>query len=356
MESFLASYGLDMDRFQELLQTTRALVAGSAPLALYLQQNGIPPGFVPCDIDIWIEDTREMITGGGIRQRGNLFLYTDMLVSQGFHCISRFSPPQEEDEDIHHITRIHTFRKNDKDVQLIFLDQSDIWEYMLRNFDLSICMTWWNAAENTFETMWPEETRNKVMYYYPTRLMTVRETERLDKYKARGFSEAEMPCPFLGSCDRKVGVDAFRGVSAFDIFAYEDVDAAEHLKSSYHLLLRVGSSFYAFHRETLAEYLHGHKVNHPTLGWLHDTPHKQTVLAETLTYLPFSDYSVVELMPEYVVGEKTIHRVNFYTVEGWNTGNIGCSVVPASHEAASHASHLAPASLPLHHPDVYWMG
>ena len=172
MEHFLVSYGLDMGRFQELLNETNALVAGSAPLALYLQQHGIEPGFEPCDLDIWIEDTREMVTGSGIRQRGNRYRYTKMLVEQDYHCVSTFCPEQEEEEELHYITRIQTFRKNGKDVQLIFLDQSDIWSYMLKNFDLSVCMTWWNAASNELETMWPEETRQKIMYYYPCLLYT----------------------------------------------------------------------------------------------------------------------------------------------------------------------------------------
>ena len=54
MENFITSYGLPFHDFQELLKKTGAVVAGSAALALYLQQESIDAGFIPNDMDIFV--------------------------------------------------------------------------------------------------------------------------------------------------------------------------------------------------------------------------------------------------------------------------------------------------------------
>ena len=56
MEEFITSYGLPFHDFQELLKRINGLVTGSAALAMYLKQEGIDPGFVPNDIDIFIQE------------------------------------------------------------------------------------------------------------------------------------------------------------------------------------------------------------------------------------------------------------------------------------------------------------
>lgn len=370
MQAFLASYGISFEGFRALIDKTRGVVAGSAPLALFLAQEGIDAGFSPSDLDIWVHDNEtSYVSPGVVNRHSNLHLYTELLNDNGFAVKRQFVPMESEEyENLHHITRILFFYKGDKMVQVIFLNVSKLYRYILENFDLSVCMTWWNARTDRFETMWPLETPRKEMYRYPMKSerlnAVVRGSARVEKYKARGFTLLERPCAELTERDRRVSVAALEGQTAFDIFAYEDVDAAEFLKvSTHHILLRVGEQFYAYHRRALHTYFTNHLHVHAQLGELADTPHKQTVLSSAAMEMQYSDYSIAELVPCYTVGsgnqQKSIYAARMYTVEGWIIGVPSC-VVEVPNEAVAlngAAANEVPnvARLPLYHPDVYWM-
>ena len=365
MEAFLASYGIAFQEFRALLERTRGIVAGSAPLALFLAQEGIDPGFNPSDLDIWVHDNEpSYISPGVIYQHSNRHLYTELLRDNGF-VVQRQFEPREDYDNLHHISRILFFYKESKMVQVIFLKVSKLYRYILENFDLTVCMTWWNAKTNRFETMWPLETPRKEMYHYPMqslqsaqRAVIPRESVRISKYRARGFTLLEPPCAELEERDRRASVGSLTGQTAFDIFAYEDVDAAEFLKvSTYHLLLRVGQQFYAFHRKALHDYFIHHLHHHARLGELADTPHKQTILSFAVQQMQYSDYSIAELVPAYTLAigtqQKSMHSTRLYTIEGWLIGVPSLEIpIEVIQEEAAGGPHV---QLPLYHPDVYWM-
>lgn len=366
MEAFLASYGIAFQEFRELMSHTRGVVAGSAPLSLFLAQEGLDPGFHPTDLDIWVHDNQTTYhSTGAVHRSSNLLLYTEFLNDNGFTVKRQFEPRESDDYDnLHHISRI-LFFYNDagKMVQVIFLKVAKLYKYILENFDLSICMTWWDAKTDRFETMWPHETPRKEMYHYPIKSGehgAFRESARINKYKARGFTLLEPPCKEFEERDLRTNVSALAGQNAFDIFAYEDVDAEEFLKaSSHHLLLRVGEQFYAFHRRALHTYFIDHLKTHAQLGELADTPHKQTILSFAAQQMQYSDYSIAELMPCYTVTignqQKSIHATRLYTVEGWIIGVPSSIIEIPPLEAAQEVQASAHGSLPLYHPDVYWM-
>ena len=316
MESLLSSYGLPFAGFQELLQNTNSLVAGSAALALYLQQEGIDPGFVPNDLDIWAEDTRQLVAArGAYVQHGNYYRFSNFLIKNGYNLVAK-NEPKESYESLQSVTHILSFlHPNGKKIQVILLKETDLSDYITDHFDLSICMTWWNAKENKCETIYPKETLAKEMYYYPSSKDNARESERIAKYVARGFRRSENPCPCVGHRDERANVMSLAGQTAFDLFAYEDVDCAEFLKaSSWHVLLRIGENFHAFHRKTLNCYLRSHKHNYG-----YDTPYKQNIPWSAVVWLNWSDYSIVELLPT----ASGLSACRFYTTEQWAGGIVG---------------------------------
>jgi hypothetical protein len=56
MEELITSYELPFHDFQKLLKRIDCVVTGSAALAMYLKQEGIDSGFVPNDIDIFVQE------------------------------------------------------------------------------------------------------------------------------------------------------------------------------------------------------------------------------------------------------------------------------------------------------------
>jgi hypothetical protein len=363
MEPFLESYRIPFAPFQELINTTNSLVAGSAALALYLQQHGIDPGFTPGDMDIWAEDTQELVAShGAYQQHGNLYLFSNFLIQHGFNVMSKHDPKETDYENFHNITHVLSFiNREGKTVQLILLLEKNLFRYISENFDLSPCMTWWNSDNNTFETLWEKETLRKVMYCYPTqdlhRQATSREILRIEKYEGRGFRLIDSPCPPMVRQDMQTDISCLTGQHAFDLFAYEDVDCGTFLHdSSWHVLIRVGEQFQAFHRIALIDYLNDHMIEFQGEK-LYETPFKQTIPHGVLGWLAWSDYSIVELVPQYTVQDghtvRSVHECFLYTVKQWAERRPG-HVESSSPCIVEHVHHVAPA-VPLYHDDVYWM-
>ena len=368
MQEFVESYDLPFAPFREIVDTTNSLVAGSAALALYLQQCGVDPGFVPGDMDIWVEDTPELLARSGAHQNSNLQLFTDLFLQNNYYVVSKSGPVSESYEPLHSITRIYEFINRDgKKIQLILLREKDINNYIRQHFDLSICITWWNSKDNLFETMEPRDTINKRMWSNPTIVPADREFARIQKYKDRGFRLCPISPDYQIMADPREDISFFGDQTAFDTIHYEEVRCSEFLEESdWNILLRIGEQFQAYERKALCEYLKQHICNVHDLGTVYETPHRQSIPNNSLSFLFHSDFSIFELVPEYTLrsivypfSNKSIHSIKCYTVEGWKMGVHGCTVdVPPF---LSLIGPLLPepvgvhAGIPLYHPDVYWM-
>ena len=367
MQEFVESYDLPFAPFREIVDTTNSLVAGSAALVLYLQQCGVDPGFVPGDMDIWAEDTPELLSSGN-HQSSNQNLFTNFFIRHNYYTIVKSGPMSESYEPLHSITKIYEFINRDgKKIQLILLREKNIHAYIRRHFDLSICISWWNSRENLFDTMFPLCTIKKDMFVHPDTLSTERELARIQKYKDRGFRFRTIPPLYQFMSDPREDVSFFGDQTAFHIIDYEEVRCSEFLdESDWNILLRIGQQFQAYERKALCDYLQQHRTEVHDIGTVYDTPHKQSVIHGSLTVLSHSDFSIFELVPEYTLrstlypfSDKSIHSIKCYTVEGWKEGIIGCTVEPPPF--LSLLGPLLPepngvqAGVPLYHPDVYWM-
>jgi hypothetical protein len=329
MESLVSSYGLDFPAFRALLSTTNSLVAGSSALYAYFQQHGIDPGFVPGDLDIWVEDTHDLIAlRGSYEQRGNLYRFSNFLLQQGYNVSTKFQTKHGgEYNQVHHITQIFSFINRDlQEIQLILLNYRKLKEYVQNYFDLSPCMTWWNAKDNVMETVYPETIEHK-MHLMPQLEVGPRELERIQKYDARGFRLQEMPCPSALDADNRAHITMLKGQKAFDVIAYEEVDAYEFLKeSTYHILLQVSDQLQAFHRKTLHDYMQERLTEVPGMGIVVDTPNRQSLPHEILNIIPYSDYTIYELIPFITEQGKSIYTVQCYTIDQWLHASPGAVI------------------------------
>ena len=355
MQAFVESYGLPYEGFRSLMTSTNSLVAGSAALALYLQQNGVDPGFVPGDMDIWAEDTRDMIDSHGVfRQRCHNLQFTLFLVRNGYNVSAKFEEKQGEYEPLHQIRHVLSFvNREGKQIQLILLQQKELRTYIKSYFDLSPCVTWWNAAEDTFETEFPRTTLAKQMHLHPAIEAGEREVARIEKYEARGFTLTEFPCAAMTVADSLDRVEELGEEMAFDVFAYDDVKAVDHLKaSSYHILVRIGEQYYAYHRNALYDYLQGrvHRLAH--IGDYTTLPHKQAVMYPLVSFLPYSDYSIFHLVFAYTFQDCAFYSAECFTTAQWAAKEPGLILDPPAEPELIPEPAIR---LPLYHPDVYWM-
>lgn len=318
MESLLTSYGLPFDEFRRLTVESNALVAGSAALALYLQQEGIAPGFEPSDLDIWVEETHDTwFSTGRVRELANTTTFTLFLVKHGYDLTTKFDSTINEHyystmTNIKHI--FHFVNRHGKEVQLISVRDDNLIQYIQHHFDLTACISWWNAIENVFCTAYPGFTCRKEVHILQGFAKEERTLQRIEKYKARGFTICESLCPALRVIDSHENMEELDHANAFDVFAYEDVHAGTYLRqSSYHVLLHIGNQFHAYHRKQLCDYLHGHIREHSDYGKVCELPHKQQLLTSILHILPYSDYSIISL--KHIIDN--LYDAEYYTTTQW---------------------------------------
>ena len=323
MDTFLERYSLNATAFRRLLADSSALLSGSAALALYLEQEGLEAGYEPDDMDVWI-------TSAEWEEQLWTIPWTNFLLRSGYHVTENFRQLDQYQEYIDCIQRVLTFERDGKKVQLIVVCITDLKEYVANHFDFSACMTWWSTSSECFETIYPALTKGKKMFIRGRSISqgdVARAEQRLEKYRSRGFELVEEPPPYYGVPDERLEVDiaVWDGIRAFDVWAYEEVGVADHLRrSEWNIVVGCGS-WGAYDRRSLIRYMEEHRTI-TDMGVLYDTPYRQTVVHEAWDLLAYSDYSVYRLVDgvEQTINNvpKTIYAMEAYSVEGWRLGVV----------------------------------
>ena len=184
-KEFIESYNINFSEFKKIIIEVGALITGSFSLAGFLQQEGIDVGYEPNDMDIFVSHI----------ELDKLFSFIETYGYKKFEQnIDEYESFNEVDNYccVHGIDHIVSFRdENDKKIQVIVVKSDNIKEYVSKNFDLSVCISWWNVKEDTFETLVPELTKKKEMYMNTP--LTKKLLTRIEKYKQRGFTIVNKP-------------------------------------------------------------------------------------------------------------------------------------------------------------------
>ena len=347
MESLTESYGITFNIFQEMILQTNSLVAGSTALMMYLKQEGIEPGYEANDMDIFTHGL------------DNLEVITTYLVHLGYTANDKFDTlPANTYKNIDGIFAVQSFmNENGKEIQVIVINGLySVYEFVTNDFDLSCCMSWWNATTNKFRTKFPDFTLKREMFcmmysmdtdYRENRLNDVN-TKRITKYLDRGFNMIYLPHFPITIYDTDIREDIYtdcpttlNNKTAFDVWAYEDVDCCEFIaQSPWHMLLRVGEQYHAFHRENLHLHMKDHTARVPHLGVVYKTPFNQSVIDEAYYMMLHADYTIFELIHEYSTSssgwqptEVSMFTVKCYTIAQWTSGLPGMVISPSQKPA-----------------------
>jgi len=344
MESFLQSYSIPAAPFKDLLKTTNSLFTGSVALALYLQQEGVDPAFIPNNINILVQDTNCMFSEDGhLNQKSTVLRFSTFLLKNGYNLTTKFESNNHEYQFLKKIQQVLSFlHPSGTEVHLIVVIVSELQNYVNDHFDLSICCTWYNARTEQFETA-DDNTKQKEMSIQPSQYpYTDILRDRIQKYVSRGFSLI-LPT-FITALDKRLTLGLpgcpFIGLNAYDMMDLEDVNVVSYLSASKrHLLIKSGEQFYAFDRTTLNDCMKLRKSIIPCSSGSFealDTPFNQTITYEAHRMLFYEDFTLFELVFAYNVSlsngrQKSIYTMNSYTVEGWKKKHIGAIFAPPSH-------------------------
>lgn len=205
MDSILSSFHLDINTFGELLQATKAIVAGSAALAAYDSDK-----FTPNDLDIWVHSdffssptsptspTSAYHPGVAVRL-GYTYLFSYFLKHHGYKEVR--TPHQSDAEytsnTVFAILRsIQRFQHSTSGKVIQVMHCKVPVKEILDSFDLSVAKTWWEVSESGsvgfLRTSDPEALAKGHMYFL-RESATEREKSRIEKYEARGFTLVPNP-------------------------------------------------------------------------------------------------------------------------------------------------------------------
>jgi hypothetical protein len=354
METLITSYGIDFLPFQLTINSLDGLVAGSSALAAYLAQEGIEPGFQPNDLDIFIPGSlsyvRDMdgciITGQYVIK--SLKTMKDFLAPYGFTENDKFgtldAPTEGYYSSLNKIQKVTSFtNKHGKEIQVIVIGSYNLVEHISKDFDLSVCISWWDARNNTFKTMDPDSTKRKEMYI--VRQENTAETEektkkRIEKYASRAFKLIDKPCSFIDMRDPRDQLynKKFNDIEVMDIFTLDEISIREHLqKSDWNIVLKAGEAYYAFNRKSLMDYMKKKSSNIGRIGQVYETPFNQCITLEGYHQLRYADYSIYELknaysVPTYGGRVKSLFHLSCYSIQEWIDGKEGGIVeMPPQH-------------------------
>ena len=335
MENFITSYGLPFHDFQELLKKTGAVIAGSSALALYLEQEGIDPGFVPNDMDIFVRrpcpcdqcnPLVQFIKKYGFKNTGKF----DCNVIVAENARAYYSSMGD-------ISNVASYMNGDgKEVQVISLrSDGDIKDYITDHFDLSMCATWWNG--DGFHTIDSDFTKRKIMYrmtkpsdldYVETKIQS-----RIEKYLLRGFrfdrevtDAASSSASSAAASAAEAAVD-YSKISAYDMMTLEDVPLSDFLlRSPSNIVIKVREQYYAFDRKMLIGYMLGKRAYVNDWVEIFETPFRQYLSSTNMSLLRSDVFRIYELGNESSVpfrgGMISIYDVKAFTVKMWIDAGI----------------------------------
>ena len=342
MQAFITSYGFDFSLFQASIVQTKALIAGSSALALYLKENDVNPDFEPNGIDIFV--TKE-----------NSIALLEFIHSNGYDPI--FQEKSIPYSTLNQIDLVVTFVKNDKIIQVIVLvNIANVLDYIICHFDLSVCATWWNAEENTLKTLC-SDTLSKDMHLINTTLqyqqldgsLNLTYRERINKYTARGFDMFSPPLPSeaFGVTDDLSGLQSptctLLDTVTFDVAAFEDISTAQFLKQSVNnIIVYIGNQFHGYNRAHLCNYISGRQSWLSSVGNVYSTPSNHLISEHALTLMKYSDFTVFAYSDPYTVNEKQLYSMYMFTVQQWTLGTPGL-YVSAEEDAQNMIGYDIPA-------------
>lgn len=363
MELFIDSYGIPFEDFSKIMNDTNALIAGSSALALYLQQEGIDPGFKPNDIDIWIayEDQCNCRSC----QKGNKnpeLIFTQLssfLEEFGFKDSKKFSSLSALDSEqylysasLSNIQKVTAFKNSDgQEIQIIQARTQQLLNYIKCKFDLSCCVTWWDSKENIFKTHNPVKTKAKMMYNMNDKTLgelSDKEIPRYEKYKARGFTFIDPPCPFNKTPDPRsfTGSDVWtkkskkdptivKPIKAFDILTFDKTPIKEFLyESEWNIVIKSADMYYGFNRKVLDRMVSQTRKTYIVESIkngvaTYKLPFGYLISDDSMLMMLKSDYSIYEPIIDTPVKTRTkvpeilsLYKLKCYTIAGWEKSTV----------------------------------
>jgi hypothetical protein len=337
MEPLLAPYHLPFEAFRRLVTDHDMLVTDYIALDGFFHQNGMESALTTDTMTIWV--SQEMDAEDPLL----VFLSQHDYVVRESHLYG--DENDWEQMNVPYYKKIIVDHPSGAIVMMNYVVPSKgyLLSILLHYYPLSTT-SWWESDTDRFFTGWEEFTLQRKVFVKGMGFLE--DPTVVDQYSPHsqeilryllffGFEICEEPCMAIENADTRAVLeeaDPFAGMTAFDLMAYEEVGCRDHLRAStWNILLQVGDTLHAYDRRVLDRMMREKEIVARGHHFF-TTPHHQSVEEGIFMYLRASDYSVMELVHAYDVTldatshVTSIYHVNFYSVMGWQHGDIGITV------------------------------
>jgi len=322
MQALIESYGLNFEDLRSIMVKYRAIASGSSVLSVYTDNS-----FTPNDIDIWVR-----LPGKSLDY---IFpIYKDLLKYFARHGFDDEEINKKENVNevgryaasipngLNRIIKVIEFKNPDKTkkVQFILLHGCTPIDFIKTNFDISVCQTWWDPEKNVIDSVDPYHTKKMKMYITydkPLDKLHIKNKERVEKYKSRGFELINKPLPVLKEKEVRVFTKDFN-FEITDIIYLEETDIKSYLlESDKNIVIKNGENYYGFVRDDLMKHLKFHLGYEYTI-----TIMKQAIKKEDVNLFKYSDYSIYKIKTTGIKTKDrnyTLHSVKPMTIKEFET-------------------------------------
>lgn len=334
MEPLLATYHLPFEAFRALVTEHDMLVTDHIALDGFFHQNGMESFLTTDTMTLWVSQEQDAADP----------LLT-FLSEHDYVVRESYLYDDDNNWDIPYYKKITMSHPSGAIIVMNYVipAKGNLLSLLITYLPLSTT-SWWESDTDMFFTGWEESTLQRKVFVRG--MGPVEDPTIISQYSPRcqeilgylvffGFEICEEPCVYVEKEDTREVLekeDPFAGMNAFDLMSYEEVGCRDHLRASpWNILLQVGDTFHAYDRRVLSRMMmqkeivaRGHRF--------FTTPHHQSVHESAMIDLRSSDYSVAELVHAYDATldathhVTSIYHVNFYSVEGWQHGDIGRTV------------------------------
>ena len=182
-------FGIDFEEFKEFLKKYKIVISGSTALYFYMIQEGMKPNFSPNDLDLYYDYTDEkelekiikFIIDYNYESKNNENFYSLNYIPGLFKVFHL--------ERSHHLVK--QFSNNINQIQII-VSNKNVLCLIRENFDLNICMCYYDVENDKFLACTPEYIKNYLMYIENEPIVDNLEL-RIKKYELRGFKLIDKP-------------------------------------------------------------------------------------------------------------------------------------------------------------------
>jgi hypothetical protein len=263
MKTLIESYDLGFASFMCRLSKVHAIIGGSSVTRVYMNDK---VDYTPDDIDIFVKSNSDLRPVVAYMESYGYSIDMDSSMTKLMKSKGRPNNVDEDDADMEDIlatyrvlqekiSEVWTYKKDDKKIQIVLLTKDAPIDFVRKRTDLSCSSIAYITWSSFYPHMKPFAIRKEVLYHLKRREMYIQHSyidvldgyagekrraklmDRIEKYKARGFTLIDSHSRIRVKADPRPHMKITNRYMAHDIIAADDISVSDAMKDSRNIVI-----------------------------------------------------------------------------------------------------------------------